>query len=242
MEKNKEYIYLLQTIDENNNSIYKIGHKKDIKDIFKNYKFKNILFILTVEDSLKLKKCLIKIIKNKYKIAINDEYFYCDNDNEKELINFIISNALNIESINNKIDKVILEHKLYNYQKDIELKLLEEYTNKINDIEKINKDKYDSIVIQMNNKIEYLEKINKDKYDLIIIEMNNKIKDLEKIHKDKYDSMVIEMNNKIKDLEKLNNDKYDLIENLIEKNKYTNIIKDIELEKTELENILKYGY
>jgi hypothetical protein len=242
METNKEYIYLVQITDENNNIIYKISHKKDIKEILKKYKFKNILFILTVEDSLKIKKCLIKIIKNKYKISIDNEYFYCDNNNEKELINFIISNALNIESINNKIDKVILEHKLYNYQKDIELKLLEDYSNKIKDIEKININKYDTMVIEMNNKINDLEKIHNNKYDSIVIDLNNKIKDLEKIHKDKYDKMVIEMNNKINDLEKLNNDKYDLIENLIEKNKYTNVIKDIELEKTELENILKYGY
>ncbi len=35
METNKEYIYLVQITDENNNIIYKIGHKKDKKCIKK---------------------------------------------------------------------------------------------------------------------------------------------------------------------------------------------------------------
>ncbi len=55
---------------------------------------------------------------------------------------------------NNKIDIIILDHKLYNYKKDIDEKLLKNYSNKIESIQKINDDKYNL----MNNKnISFIE-------------------------------------------------------------------------------------
>ena len=123
MEKDNEgYIYLLQITDEKGNKVYKIGRTENLEKRMKNYKFKKILFTI-ITDDCKIKEAeLILLIEQKYKIVSGREYFECDD--EKELINFI---RININNINDNIDKIITNHKLYNYKKDIEFKLLEEY-------------------------------------------------------------------------------------------------------------------
>ena len=68
-----------------------------------------------------------------------------------------------------------------------------------------------------SKKIEYLEKENKYKYNSMVLEMNNKIEEIQKISDKKYNSLMVEMNYKIdelKELEQMNNDKYNVINNI----------------------------
>jgi hypothetical protein len=212
---NRGYIYLLQLTNEKGDKVYKIGKAEEIESRLKAYKFKKILFSILINDYEEKERYLITLIKNKYSIASGREFFYGnDTDNDDEIKIFFMNNIINN---NNKIDKIILDHELYNYKKDIDEKLLKDYSNKIESLQKINDDKYNSMVDEMNNKNISLQKINDEKYNLMVYEMNNKIELLQKINNDKYNSIVNEMKNKIEYLENLNNDKYNLLIELNEK-------------------------
>lgn len=226
MEKsNKGYIYLLQVRDENGNKVYKLGRTNNFEKRLKNYKFKIILFCIITNDCKKTEAELLLLMEQKYLIVAGREYFECND--EEELINFI---RLNVNNINNKIDSIITNQKLYNYKKDIENKLLEEYHIKIENYIKLN----DSTINEMNNKITYLEKLNNEKYELIE-ELNNKnnelysvISDLkydinnskEKIIEDKYNKLLIENKNMEEKYNKL------LIENKNIEDNYNKLITE----------------
>ena len=159
---NKGYIYLLQLCDEKKELVYKIGKSDKIDKRLKSYNLKKILFYIFINDYENIEKYLISIIKNKYTIATGREFFYC-NDNEEEIITFFMNNIINNY---NKPERIIIDHQIYIYKKDIDEKILKEYDNKIELFQKINND-------EMNNKIKYLEKLNNDKYNLII-DLNEK--------------------------------------------------------------------
>ena len=245
MEKDNEgYIYLLQITDEKGNKVYKIGRTENLEKRMKNYKFKKILFTI-ITDDCKIKEAeLILLIEQKYKIVSGREYFECDD--EKELINFI---RININNINDNIDKIITNHKLYNYKKDIEFKLLEEYNIKIENNKKMN----ESTINELYTKIKYIENLNNEKYNLIE-ELNKKNKELLNIINDlkhnniksnennfeeKYNNLIIENkniiveNNNIKDMYKNIEEKYNnlIIENKNIEDMYKNLI--IENKKNE---------
>ena len=166
---NKGYIYLLQLCDEKKEIVYKIGKSDKIDKRLKAYNLKNILFYIFINDYENIESYLIFIIKNKYKIASGREFFYC-NDNEEEIITFFMNNIINNY---NKPERIIIDHQIYIYKKDIDEKISKEYDDKIELFQKINNDKYNSMIEEMNNKIKYLEKLNNDKYNLII-DLNEK--------------------------------------------------------------------
>ena len=192
---NKGYIYLLQLCDEKKEIVYKIGKSDKIDKRLKAYNLKNILFYIFINDYENIESYLIFIIKNKYTIATGREFFY-SNDNEEDIIIFFMNNIINNY---NKPERIIIDHQIYIYKKDIDEKISKEYDDKIELFQKINNDKYNSMIEEMNNKIKYLEKLNNDKYNLII-DLN-----------EKYNKLYMENNN-------INIDKNNLINELNDKN------------------------
>jgi hypothetical protein len=193
---NKGYIYLLQLCDEKKKTVYKIGKAEEINSRLKAYNLKNVLFYIFINDYENIEKYLISIIKNKYEIATGREFFYC-NDNEEEIITFFMNNIINNY---NKPERIIIEHEIYNYKKNIDKQLSIEYDNKIELFQKLNNDKYNSMIDGMNNKIEYLEKLNNDKYNLII-DLNEKYN---KLYTEN-NNLNVEKNNLINELNQKNN-------------------------------------
>jgi hypothetical protein len=193
---NRGYIYLLQLCDEKQEKVYKIGKSKQFDIRIKDYKFKNILLSIIIDDYENIEKYLISLIKYKYLIATGREYFYCND--EKELIDFILNNLE--KKYTKESNEVILKQNIYNIKKMIENNFLELYSKKIEYLEKENKYKYNSMVLEMNNKIEEIQKISDKKYNSLMVEMNYKIDEL-------------------KELEQMNNDKYNVINNFYEEHK-----------------------
>lgn len=72
---NKGYIYLLQLCDEKKETVYKIGKTDEIKSRLKAYNLKNVLFYIFINDYENIERYLISIIKNKYTIASDREFF-----------------------------------------------------------------------------------------------------------------------------------------------------------------------
>jgi hypothetical protein len=228
-DTNKGYIYLLQLCDEKKELVYKIGKSDKIDKRLKTYNLKKILFYIFINDYENIEKYLISIIKNKYKIASGREFFYC-NDNEEEIITFFMNNIINNY---NKPERIIIDHQIYIYKKDIDEKISKEYDNKIELFQKINNDKYNSMIDEMNNKIQYLEKLNNDKYNLIV-DLN-----------EKYNKLYIENNNLNIDKNELN-EKYNLLSSLnIELNKITeknNLLSSLNIELNNKNNELSSLY
>ena len=227
-DTNKGYIYLLQLCDEKKELVYKIGKSDKIDKRLKSYNLKKILFYIFINDYENIEKYLISIIKNKYTIATGREFFYC-NDNEEEIITFFMNNIINNY---NKPERIIIDHQIYIYKKDIDEKLSEEYNNKIELFQKINNDKYNSMIEEMNNKIKYLEKLNNDKYNLII-DLNDKYNKLDtknnNLNIDK-NNLINELNDKNNLLSLLNNKLFLLNIELKNKNEKNNELSSLNIE------------
>ena len=215
---NRGYIYLLQLCDEKQEKVYKIGKSKQFDIRIKDYKFKNILLSISIDDYENIEKYLISLIKYKYLIATGREYFYCND--EKELIDFVLNNLK--KNYIKEANEVILQQNIHNIKKMIENNFLKLYSKKIEDLEKEKKYKYNSMVLEMNNKIEEMQKISDKKYNSLMVEMNYKIdelKELEQMNKDKYNIInILKDDNKLffEERKKYNNN-IDYFNNLIEK-------------------------
>lgn len=80
---NKEgYMYLIQFRDQNGGIVYKIGKTKDLFRRIKEYTFPRLLECSLVENMDECERCLILKVRELFKIAKGNEFFYCRDEIE----------------------------------------------------------------------------------------------------------------------------------------------------------------